>query len=128
MDSLILTTDSSTQKEKLITGNDEVAWGSFEKLQKAKRATIEMENVSIDIGRELNNHTEKMNSIGSKLTDTNKELTVSSGVISRMMRLQRQNKLIIALFSIALITALLVILFVKLTSSNSNSKANNSNN
>jgi hypothetical protein len=126
INSLMLTTDSSTQqKEKLISGNDELVWGSFDKLEKAKRATIEMENVSIEISRDLNSQSEKMRNIGTKVNETNHELTVSSGLITRMMRLQRRNKIIIALFSVGLITTFLVILFVKLTSGSKSSTNQN---
>ena len=126
MDSLILTTDSSsTHKEKLINENDENVWKSFEKLEQAKRSTIEMENVSIEISRQLNSDTEKMKGIRSKLDNTNREISTSSGVISRMMRLQRRNKIFIALFSLLLIASFLVILYVKLTA-NSGNTLNNS--
>ena len=127
LDSLILTTDSSTQKEKLIN-NDEVVWNSFEKLEKAKRSTIEMENVSIEIARDLHNQTDKMKNIGSKVGDMNRELAVSTGLIGRMMRLQRRNKLIIGLFSLFLIMTFLVILYVKISGESSNSNSNSNSN
>jgi hypothetical protein len=123
LDSMILPTDSSTQREKLIN-NEEVVWNQFEKLEKAKRSTIELENVSIAIARDLNSQTEKMKDIGGKVNDMNRELTMSTGLISKMMRLQRRNKLIIGIFSLGMIMTFLVILFVKLTGGNTTSNSN----
>lgn len=114
LDSMILPTDSSTQREKLIN-NEEHVWNQFEKLEKAKRSTIEMENVSIAIARDLNSQTEKMKDIGGKVNDMNRELTMSTGLINKMTRLQRRNKLIIGVFSLGMIMTFLVILFVKIT-------------
>jgi hypothetical protein len=122
LDSMILPTDSSTQREKLI--NNEVVWNQFAKLEKAKRSTIELENVSISIARDLNSQTEKMKDIGGKVNDMNRELTMSTGLISKMMRLQRRNKLIIGIFSLGMIMTFLVILFVKLTGGNTTSNSN----
>lgn len=114
LDSMILPTDSSTQREKLIN-NEEHVWNQFEKLEKAKRSTIEMENVSIAIARDLNSQTEKMKDIGGKVNDMNRELTMSTGLINKMTRLQRRNKLIIGVFSLGMIMTFIVILFVKIT-------------
>jgi predicted RND superfamily exporter protein len=125
LDSMILTTDSSTQKEKLIN-NEELVWNSFDKLERAKRSTIEMENVSIEVARELNSQNEKMKSIGGKVVEINNEISSSTGLIARMTRLQMRNKLIIVCFSISLILIFIFILFIRLSSSSSTSSTSSS--
>ena len=123
LDSLILT-DSFNQKEKLIN-NEEVVWSSYDKLEKAKRSAVEMENITIDVARELDAQSEKMKHIGGKLNDMNKEINVGTGLINRMMKMQRRNKLLVALFSVILITIFFMILFFKLTAGNSEKAQNN---
>jgi hypothetical protein len=111
LDSLTLK-ESETQREKLIN-NEDVAWKSYDKLEQAKRSAIEMENISIDINRELHGHTEKIKNINSKVTDMNGELVSSNYLLTKMMRRENRNKLIIALISILLIICFIGIIYFK---------------
>ena len=115
---MILNTDTSNQREKLID-NDEIAWNSYSKLEKVKRTTIEMENISIEVSRELNNQTDKLKGISSKVNEINRDISTSTGLINKMMNLQRRNKVIILLFSLFLILTFVGIMCFKFFSGNS---------
>lgn len=115
---MILNTDTSNQREKLID-NDEIAWNSYSKLEKVKRTTIEMENISIEVSRELNNQTDKLKGISSKVNEINRDISTSTGLINKMMNFQRRNKVIILLFSLFLILTFVGIMCFKFFSGNS---------
>jgi hypothetical protein len=110
LDSILVMNE--TQREKLI--NDEVAWNQLEKIQVAKRATIDIMQSSNDIGKELHGQTEKMSGIKEKLNNMNGEIDNSNSLIRRMMRRENRNKAIIAVFSIGLILVFLIIMYFKL--------------
>jgi hypothetical protein len=86
-----------------------------------------METVSIQVCKDLHSHTEKIKGINHKVNEMNKEITTSSGLLTRMMNLQRRNKLILILFSVLLITTFLVIVCSKFTNSNTQQVNNNAN-
>jgi len=111
LDSMLVNT-AETQREKLI--NDELAWNQLEKIQGAKRATIEMEHISLEVSKELYSQSEKMSGISDKLKNMNGEIDSSNSLIRRMMRRENRNKAIIAIFSIFLIFLFLTILYFKL--------------
>lgn len=123
LDSLILTTDSSTQKEKLIN-NDELVWSSFDKLQNAKRSTIELENVSIEVARELQGHSEKMKDMDHKMKLMNNDISTSTGLISRMLNLQRRNKIIISIAGITFFLIFLIFIFFRFSSNSKETSTN----
>jgi hypothetical protein len=128
LDTMILSTSAeNTQREKLIN-NEEIAWNSFEKLQRAKRETIEMESISIDICKDIHSQTEKMKGIGDKVGDINKDLTASQSLISRMLRRHYRNKAVIAFFSIGLFMTFLVIIYFKMFSNNTQTNTNSDGN
>jgi hypothetical protein len=127
LDSLILNTDSSTQKEKLIN-NEELMWSSFDKLQTAKRTTIELENVSIEVSRELQGQSEKMKGIDKKVQLINNDITTSTGLIGRMLNLQRRNKIIIALAGISLFSIFIIIFILRFTSGKTDTTTSNKDN
>jgi hypothetical protein len=103
---------SETQREKLI--HDDVAWNQLEKLEGAKRATLDIIQTGNEIGRELHSQTEKMGGIKEKLNSMNDEIDNSNSIIRRMMRRENRNKAIIAVFSIGLIIVFLIIMYFKL--------------
>jgi hypothetical protein len=107
-----LVTNDNTQREKLI--DSDMAWEQLNKIELAKRATIEMEHVSIDICKDLNKQTEAMKGVGHKLTDMNREIRSSNSLISRMMRREHRNRAIITIFSVGFVMTFLVILYFKL--------------
>ena len=118
LNDLILTTDSSIdKKEKLIY--EEKVWSSFEKLESTKRSAFEMENISIDVSKEIHNQNEKLTGIGNKVNELNSNITSSSGLLTRMLTRQNRNKAIIVIFSIGLTMTFLFILYAKLESKGS---------
>ena len=121
IESLLLNTNSSSHREKLID-NEELAWNSFEKLEKAKRSTIEMENISIDVSKELYSQTDKLKGINTKVNEMNREITTSTGLLSKMINLQRRNKVVILLFSVFLVLTFVAILCFKFFYPNQSNK------
>ena len=111
LDSMLINT-AETQREKLI--NDELVWNQLEKIEGAKRATIEMEHISLEVSKELYSQSEKMGGISEKLKSMNGEIDNSNSLIRRMMRRENRNKAMIAIFSIFLIFLFLTILYFKL--------------
>ena len=116
LDSMLIS-EKENQKEKLIN-NEEKAWNQYENLENAKRKTIEMESISIDVARELHGHTEKMKGTNLKLTDLNKEISSSNKLITGMFRRAYRNKIVLVLFSLTLICIFLMIVYLKLFGSN----------
>ena len=102
--------------------NQSIAYNSFDKLERAKRETIEMENVGNDVMRDLEGQKEQMKGITGKVGDIGDQLTVSTGLISDMDRRNKRNKNIIVIFAIALIVIFIGIVLLriipKFTSSN----------
>lgn len=117
----ILISKKENQKEKLIN-NEELAWNQFEKLERAKRQSYEMESISIDVAKELNKHTEKLYDVKDKLKDMNSEISSSNSLISRMLRREYRNKIVLVMFTIALILIFLTIIYFKLFNSSSKPK------
>jgi predicted RND superfamily exporter protein len=112
----ILISEKENQKEKLIN-NEELAWNQFDKLEKAKRSTYEMESISIDVAKELHGQTEKMKGVKGKLNEINGEISSSNSLISRMLRREYRNKIVLIMFSLALILIFLTIIYMKFFSS-----------
>lgn len=103
-------TNKKAQKQKLIE-HEEIAWNQNEKLQNAKRKTIEMESVSIDVMRNLDKQSDQMKIVGNKIVDLNSEIDQSQDLINRMLRRENRNKIIIILFTLSLVLILILYLF-----------------
>ena len=122
----ILISDKENQKEKLIN-NEELAWNQYEKLEKAKRSGYEMESISIDVAKELHGQTEKLKGVKGKLTEMNGEISSSNSLISRMLRREYRNKIVLMMFTIALILIFLAIIYMKFFSSSADPKVPSTN-
>ena len=116
--------------------NEEIAYNSFNKLQNARRVTIEMEGMGEDVMRDMNGQTDIMKGINSKIGDISNDLNSSTTLISEMQKIQRRNKAIIYLYGAFLIFLFLIIAFFRIypkfksNSPNPNSetiKTNNTN-
>lgn len=90
---------------------EEIAYKSFDKLEKAKRATYEMENSGNYIMIEMNSQTDKMKNTKTKITTLGNDLSDSTKLINEMDEHQKKNNKIIKLFFIGLFIALLLIGF-----------------
>ena len=116
--------------------NDEIAYNSFDKLQNARRATIEMQGIGQDVMRDMNGQSETMKNINSKIGNVSDDLSSSTSLISEMQKIRRRNKIIIYLYGGFLIILFLIIAFFRIypkfksNSPNPNSetiKTNNTN-
>jgi hypothetical protein len=108
----ILITDKNLQNEKLIY-NEDIAYSSFNKLENVKRTTFEMESISIDTAKGVYENTEKIKSAKGKLLDINTELSTSNSLISRMLRREYRNKILLLMFAFTLIIIFLTIIYMK---------------
>ena len=116
--------------------NDEIAYNSFDKLQNARRVTIEMQGIGQDVMRDMNGQSETMKSINSKIGNVSDDLSSSSSLISEMQKIRRRNKMIIYLYGGFLIILFLIIAFFRIypkfktnnpNKNNDQIKANNTN-
>ena len=94
--------------------NDEIAYNSFDKLQNARRATIEMQGIGQDVMRDMNGQSETMKSINSKIGNVSDDLSSSTSLISEMQKIRRRNKMIIYLYGGFLIILFLIIAFFRI--------------
>ena len=94
--------------------NDEIAYNSFDKLQNARRATIEMQGIGQDVMRDMNGQSETMKNINSKIGNVSDDLSSSTSLISEMQKIRRRNKIIIYLYGGFLIILFLIIAFFRI--------------
>ncbi len=73
-----------------------------------------MEHVSIGITSGLHENNQKLTGVNTKVTTLNSELNMSHGIMTRILKKENRNKLIIAGFSVALILAFIFIIYYKL--------------
>jgi hypothetical protein len=108
--------------------NDEIAYNSFNKLQKATRTSLEMENMTGNILGDLNIQSDKMKNVTVKLGDMNEDLNKSSSLLNGMLKRTKKNKMKILFFAIFLFILFLLILIWKLfIKGNFNNKTPNNN-
>jgi hypothetical protein len=81
-----------------------------------------MENISIDVSKELYSQTDKLKGINTKVNEMNREITTSTGLLSKMINLQRRNKFVILLFSLFLIFTFVAIMCFKFFYPNKSNK------
>ena len=79
-----------------------MAWGQREKLENAKRTALGAEKMSLEVMKNLNEHTDKMKDIKVNIGNMNDEIDHSSSLLSRMMKMQNRNKKILLSFGIIL--------------------------
>jgi hypothetical protein len=94
--------------------NDEIAYNSFDKLQNARRVTIEMQGIGQDVMRDMNGQSETMKNINSKIGNVSDDLSSSTSLISEMQKIRRRNKIIIYLYGGFLIILFLIIAFFRI--------------
>ena len=105
--------------------NEEIAYNSFNKLQTARRVTIEMEGIGEDVMRDMNGQTDIMKGINSKIGDISNDLNSSTTLISEMQKIQRRNKAIIYLYGAFLFLLFLIIAFFRIYPKFKNNSSNN---
>jgi hypothetical protein len=113
VEELDLSTANNNQKQKLIENEDLVVKQS-NNIENAKRIAIEMEHVSIGIMSGLHENNQKLTGVNTKVGTLNSELNMSNGIMTRILKKENRNKLIIGGFSVALILAFIFIIYYKL--------------
>ena len=91
-----------------------IKYNSFNKLQQATRSTIEMENMSGNILGDLNNQSNQMKSVSSKIGLINEDIDTSNSILGKMFSRQNRDKRIIIIFGLILILAFLGTLTYKI--------------
>ena len=91
-----------------------IPYKSFKKLQLATRSTIEMENMTGNILGNLNNQTNQMKGVTSKLGYMNNDIDTSSGILTKMIGRENRDKKIIILFGLFLSLCIAGLLIYKL--------------
>ena len=90
-----------------------MAWKQTSKIEAATRIALEMEHVSIGIMSGLEQNNQKLKGTNNKVTGLNDELDNSNGIMTRILKKENRNKLIIAGFSAVLFIAFIVIIYFK---------------
>ena len=80
-----------------------IKYNTFHKLQLATRSTIEMENMSGNILGDLNNQTNQMKGVSSKIGLINDDIDTSNSILGKMFRRQGRDKKIIIICGITLL-------------------------
>ena len=91
-----------------------IKYNSFNKLQQATRSTIEMENMSGNILGDLNNQSNQMKNVSSKIGLINEDIETSNNILGKMFSRQNRDKRIIIIFGLILILAFLGTLTYKI--------------
>ena len=91
-----------------------IQYKSFKKLQIATRSTIEMEDMTGNILGNLNNQSNQMKGVTSKLGLMNSDIDSSSGILTKMIGRGNRDKKIIILFGLFLCICILALLIYKL--------------
>ena len=87
-----------------------IKYNTFHKLQLATRSTIEMENMSGNILGDLNNQTEKMRGVKTKLGVMDTDLNSSNTLLGRIIGRQNDDMKIVII--VGGVLSLIVILFL----------------
>ena len=95
------------------TVNDNIAYKSIEKLQNAKRATIEMESVGNDTLKEFDSQKDQIKKITNKVSDMDDQLSSSTGLITEMDRRGKRNNILV-IFAITLLVIFFGILIIRI--------------
>ena len=91
-----------------------IKYNTFHKLQLATRSTIEMENMSGNILGDLNNQTNQMKGVSSKIGLINDDIDTSNSILGKMFRRQGRDKKIIIICGITLLLIFLGTLAYKI--------------
>ena len=78
---------------------------SFNKLQQATRSTIEMENMSGNILGDLNNQSNQMKNVSSKIGFMNDDIDSSNNILNKMFSRQNRDKKLIIILGVILLLA-----------------------
>ena len=91
-----------------------IPYNSFNKLQLARRSTIEMESMTGNILGNLNDQSTQMKGVTSKIGLMNNEIDTSTGIVMKMIGRGNRDKKIIIIFGLLLCMIILGVLIYKL--------------
>ena len=110
--SLILT-DQNQLKGNLIN-NEQIAYASNQKIQEAKRALAEAEDMGNKIMVDMEKQTNVMKNTNNKLKGMNSELDESNNILNKMKSRFRKNKNILKYFGIILFIIISIVFIYKI--------------
>ena len=85
-------------------------------IEEIKRKTYDIENTGKNIMTNLNTQNDQMRSVRDNIKGLNGEIDESNGIISRMLRRENRNTLIIIIFSVILVIIFILIVMYKFKS------------
>ena len=85
-------------------------------IEEIKRKTYDIENTGKNIMTNLNTQNDQMRTVRDNIKGLNGEIDESNGIISRMLRRENRNKLIIIIFSVILVIIFILIVMYKFKS------------
>ena len=91
-----------------------IPYNSFKKLQLATRTSIEMESMTGNILGDLNNQSNQMKGVNTKIGMMNEDLDSSTGVLMKMIGRGNRDKKIIILFGLLLFVIIVGLLLYKI--------------
>ena len=94
--------------------SNSIKYKTFNKLQLATRNTIEMENMSGNILGDLNNQSNQMKNVSSKIGLINDDIDTSNNILGKMFSRQGRDKKIIIIFGVILLLIFLGTLTYKI--------------
>jgi hypothetical protein len=103
---------NNRQNKKLIE-NEELVWSQNQRLENVKMDVIEIDNIGVNIMRDMENQIDKMNEISNKLESIDVRIDSSNNLLTRMMNRENRNKTIVIFFSVMVVISFLIILLVK---------------
>ena len=110
--------NNTDNRKDNIDQDDETAksipYNSFKKLQLATRSTIEMESMTGNILGNLNDQSNQMKGVTSKIGLMNNEIDTSTGIVMKMIGRTNRDKKIIIIFGLLLCMIILGVLIYKL--------------
>jgi hypothetical protein len=104
----------SNQKSKLIE-NEALAYKQQQSLEQAKRVALDIEHQSIGIMNGLEQNNQMLKGVNNKVSNLNNNLDNSNSIMTRILRKENRNKLVIAGFSVLLLTIFSIILYNNLS-------------
>jgi len=100
----------NSQKSKLIE-NEALAYKQQQSLENAKRAVLDIEHQSIGIMSDLEKNNEMLKGVNDKVHNLNKNLDNSHSILTRILKRENRNKLIIVIFSFVVVMIFSIILY-----------------
>lgn len=100
----------NNQKSKLIE-NEALAYKQQQSLEQAKRVALDIEHQSIGIMNGLEQNNQVLRGVNNKVSNLNSNLDTSNSIMTRILKKENRNKLIIAGFSVLLLTIFSIIVY-----------------